>query len=165
MRRRCWFTLFCLWCCTIALCAPGCEKPVAATIDADEALMEKITRVTTSSPRGEIDLPSIAGSEWDQLFVIAPFTPPQDIHQILGFAWPGTAKTKVQHSDTVTLLVFVKDQQVTRWLEYPRIKADFSTVASRSGYKPEQAHFTVRRDDVWPTVELTPATVRSAKTE
>jgi hypothetical protein len=151
MRTKWWVLQASLCACAVVV-AGGCRKAVQRT-QADEALSKRIAAATSGRNASELNFAWLAPRDWDQMYIFAPYTNRQDIDQRLGFAWSDTSATRVDESETISLLVFVKDKKVTHWVDFPREKADFSLVSSPTAYTPRDARFSVRNDKVWPMVE------------
>ena len=111
-----------------------------------------IARAATTQPGEKIDLARLTDFDWDRLYIFGPHAKKSEIESALGFDWPGVSKTKIAKSDEVALLVFTKEKKVVGWLEYPRLKADFSFVSSSKGYTREEARFAIKSESTWPVV-------------
>lgn len=144
----------------LAAAAGGCDRNVEQP-NAALTLGSQLRKATTR-PAAPINVAELTDFAWDRLFIFAPFTAHNDIHESLGFHWSGVATTNIHQSDVNTLLVFVKDQRVLGWCEYPRVKADFSLVSSTTGYAPKDAVFNIRTEKAWPTVAMAKAPVKAA---
>jgi hypothetical protein len=114
----------------------------------------QIAKSATAHPTAPLNVAELTDFQWDRLYIFAPFASHDDIQESLGFAWPNVSKTHIHHSDVNTLLVFVKDKQVAGWIEYPRVKADFSLVSSMTGYAPKDATFNIKTTKAWPAVAI-----------
>jgi hypothetical protein len=49
----------------------------------------------------------------------------------LGFDWNAEARTAIEDSDDIALLVFVKDGDVLEYVEHPRADGDFSRLSGK----------------------------------
>lgn len=88
-----------------------------------------------------IQLADFTDFEWDAVHIFSPYTLPDAVDRSLGFEWTRTVRTSISQNDSVSLLVFVHDGRVVRWIEMPRAPIDFSTVAVGSPYTAEEARF------------------------
>jgi hypothetical protein len=150
-------SLFLLAASIAGLVGVGCDKGHDNQPNAAATLGAVIARAATTQPHEKIDLARLTDFDWDRLYIFGPHSKRDEIESALGFDWPGVSKTKIAKSDEVTLLVFTKDKAVAGWLEYPRLKADFSFVASSKGYTREEARFAIKSENTWPVVAQTRA--------
>jgi len=90
-----------------------------------------------------LDFRRLAPFAWQRLFVFPPYTAREDIYSSLGFHWDGVEQLSIEDRDSNTLLVFVQDRTVTRYLEHPRVQGDFSMLQAGHGYTPDEAYFEV----------------------
>ncbi len=83
--------------------------------------------------------------EWERVYVIQPYTPPETINQKLGFEWAGAKRSAIQSIDTIRLLVFVKGKEVVADVEYKVWNGVFEGDQGR-GYSVEEATFVVEEE-------------------
>ena len=81
---------------------------------------------------------------WDRMLVFGPYSNQTTVEKSLGFAWPGFRQTTIESSDSVCLIVFVKDKQVIHWCEQPRA-IELGSLTNDTGYQPSEAKFEVDR--------------------
>ena len=79
-----------------------------------------------ASKAAPIDLAVVGPASWDRVCVLGPYTTNETAEKVLGFKWNAESKTSIAASDAVNVLVFVQNQQVVAYTEYPRNKGDFS---------------------------------------
>ncbi|CAN5794839.1 hypothetical protein BH20ACI3_BH20ACI3_06090 [soil metagenome] len=84
--------------------------------------------------------------EWERVYVIQPYTPPETINQKLGFEWAGAKRSAIQSIDTIRLLVFVKAKKVVAAVEYKVWNGFFKGDGGR-GYSIEEATFVVEEEE------------------
>lgn len=68
--------------------------------------------------------------EWDMLYIFGPYTPTSDIDSKLGTSNSSIKQVGIESRDDISLLVFLKQNEIKAVLPYPRQKADFSRIAS-----------------------------------
>ena len=102
-----------------------------------------------------IDLRSVEAGDWDRVCVLGPYSSDQAAKEALGFSWPVEARSSIEESDSISLLLFVRGKQVALAAEHPRTQGDFAELSGRC-FAPEHAQFVRRADraDNWP--ELVP---------
>lgn len=88
-----------------------------------------------------IDLQRTVPGPWTRVCILGPYSDNSTAHRTLGFAWPVERKSAIRTSDTITLLLFVGQDAVIRFIEHPRAAGDFSNLAGQCIAR-EQAHFT-----------------------
>jgi hypothetical protein len=138
----------------------GCSKPADDQPNAAALLGAKIARTAATQPSERIDLAQLTDFDWDRLYIFGPHTKRDEVQNALGYEWAGVSKTKIARSDEISLLVFTKDRKVVGWLEYLRLKADFSFVSSSTGYTRDEARFAIRAEKPWPVVAQTRASAQ-----
>jgi hypothetical protein len=99
---------------------------------------------------------------WDRMYVFGCYSSRASVEGALGFSWPDFNKTTIESSDSVVLVVFVKNGKVISWYEQPR-KIGLSHLANDKGYSRSEALFIVDRSSGWvefksPTAATVPAT-------
>ncbi|MCQ2748468.1 MAG: hypothetical protein MJ246_00175 [Clostridia bacterium] len=88
--------------------------------------IKTIANELNESNKTVIDFKDIIKEDWDSMFVFDPYTSYETIYEALGFEWDEIYKTGISYRDDITLLVFVKDMKVVRYIEYPTAYGDFS---------------------------------------
>jgi hypothetical protein len=83
---------------------------------------------------------------WELFYVFPPYTSEGEIERALGFNWLSVRFTTIEVSDSVNLLVFVREGRVVRWLEFPRGAGEFGGIAPLSPLTPGQALFILVGD-------------------
>lgn len=100
--------------------------------------------------RGEgtvIRLSELTHLPWDHVCIFGPYTPPAQIEQTIGIAWPGASDSGIEMSETFNLIVFVSDHQVALSVRYPRSYGDFDPSVCRRALTQQQSLFVVTRDE------------------
>ncbi len=77
-----------------------------------------------------LNFKDIVPEEWDLMHVFPALTSCENIEAALGFNWDDVYKTNISFKSDVDLLVFVRDSNVARYIEYPKIYGDFSSLDS-----------------------------------
>lgn len=113
---------------------------------AGRTFSHNLTDHVLRKPPGSIDINQLTTFAWDRMFVFGPYTPRERIHATLGSYWNDANRTSIEHSDSITLVVFLRNGEVVYWCEHPRDKGDLTSIALPQGYSPEEAHFQVRLD-------------------
>jgi hypothetical protein len=114
-----------------------------------------------------IDFASVADFDWDRVYFFPPYPSQSNIEKTLGFQWPGLGGSKIESSDGVTLIVFVKGNRVVHAFDHPRNQGDFTSVQRPEGFTKREAQFVVLRDghEHWPVIQLARGkTVEATKT-
>ena len=109
-----------------ALALGGCGRDA---VRAEDAWPELETAVQSSAQTGKPLEPvdSVGDRRWDRLYVFGPYTPRAEINRQIGFEWKGTSA--IDSQDAVQLLLLVDGKRVTRAVDLPRGRADFSCLA------------------------------------
>ncbi|RKD25916.1 hypothetical protein BEP19_03020 [Ammoniphilus oxalaticus] len=100
------------------------------------------------SNQDSIEFKEIADFPWDRMFIFPPYTPVETINEELGVSWSKVGSTGIQNRDDINLIVFVKDNKVVRYLEYPRGQGDFADIKKTGGFEPEAAVFQVVKEQI-----------------
>ncbi len=84
------------------------------------------------------------GFEWDKMYVFGPYTSQKDVESLIGISWPEFKQTTVKSSDSVCLVLFVRDSEVVGWYEQPRT-IDLSWLTKGEPYMRSDAVFRIDR--------------------
>jgi hypothetical protein len=109
----------------------------------DSKLISDIDRTIANNK--VLNLQTITPFAWDKLYIFTPYTSEAEIKKCLGFNSEEVGDRGVQ-SDSINLMVFVKDGKAIEHLEYPRSKGDFVEIKNCQNFTPETALFTVKTD-------------------
>jgi hypothetical protein len=112
------------------------------------------TAVSTNAT--QINLADLTDFAWDNLYIFAPYTTPEQINVALGFTWPDAESSDIAMHDDITLLVFVENGRVVDHVEFPRAQGDFAAAAAAQPYPPEQAVFVLDNSN---GIQLMPTTL------
>lgn len=127
----------------------SCEQSKS---DLKETLFSVVVKKRGSEDRVMVSLNELTDFQWQRMFIFVPYTPIQKIHKSLGFEWDRAEKTNVHMRDDICLLVFVSNNQVVQYVEYPRNYGDFSEIHIERGFSPSEALFEVveaERGESW----------------
>ncbi len=103
-----------------------------------------INEITAQAPNS-IDFKNIANDKWSRVCFFGPYA--LKSNDILGFDWDVTKKTSVSGDDTINIIVFATEKQVTEFVVVPRAKADFWKL-SRQCFPRNNAKF-IYEPSVW----------------
>lgn len=95
---------------------------------------------------GVVDFARVGPSDWERVYFFHPYTPPQYIHQVLGFHWDDVDRTSIGSDEAINLVVFVRDGRAVGWFEHSRNRGDLKALANGTGFPRDQAQFRVVRD-------------------
>ena len=70
------------------------------------------------------------------MFIFEPYTSLDEIHVQLGYNWREAQTTNIDSSETIYLLVFVKNHKVVRYYKWPRTISDFQILEGRNMFSP-----------------------------
>jgi hypothetical protein len=122
----------------VALAAVG-----AGCSGSDAELGQRIAAEVAKGAGTVVRLAEVADFSWDELHIFDPYSSRDLIESRLGFEWPQADHAGIQDSDGVTLLVFVKNGGVVRYVTQPRNQGDFAGLNEPAGLTPTEAIFTV----------------------
>lgn len=132
--------------CLLALCLMlvGCNCPQISNTIAEQV-----------SAANAVDFHTFVPGNWDRFCVLGPYSTGETARDTLGFSWPIGSRSSVKSNDGISLLLFVREQQVVHSVDHPRNKGDFAKLSGRC-FTSEQAQFVLKagRTDNWP--ELVP---------
>lgn len=100
---------------------------------------------------GSVDMAGAVPVSWDKVCILGPYTGDAHAQATLGFDWPADRRSRIESSDDISLLVFVRDVSVVEYVDHPRREGDFSTLDGRC-FRREDATFKLapQRPDNWP---------------
>ncbi len=88
--------------------------------------VSSIVKQLDENPKGVIDLTSLGPATWDKICVVSPYMGNSEAAKRIGFEWDVEKKTSIYYSDHISLLVFIKGEEVIAFSEHPRDKGDFT---------------------------------------
>ena len=127
----------------------SCEQ---SRSDFNETLSSMAVKKRGCEERVMVSLNKLTDFQWQRVFIFAPYTPVQKIYKSLGFEWEHAEKTNIHMRDDICLLVFVLNNRVVQYFEYPRNYGDFSKIHVKGGFAPSEALFEVveaEGDESW----------------
>lgn len=95
-----------------------------------------------------INFQSLTDFKWDKLYIFFPYTPTDEIINTLGFNWSKVEKTSIWCDEGINLLVFVSNERVVKYIEYPRNYGDFLSL-NKKVFTPQEAIFELRKQGDW----------------
>ena len=107
-------------------------------------LYESIIQIIKKYENGEskcINLGNVNEISWEKLYIFGSYSYPEDIDTKLGTFWLGSRFTQIKYSDAVILLVFVKDNHVSQYVEFYKGDGDFSGNKTGLIYNKNEAKF------------------------
>lgn len=130
-------------CCSVVL-------PCGHSSGVGDPLIEQLTGEVVRAPAGNepIRMAAVTDFKWDQLFLFAPYTPTEHIVTVTGLNSAAEVESSgIEGRDDITLLVFLADGKLQKWVPFPRGKVDFAGLAEEGPLTPEQAVFTRQNID------------------
>ena len=124
----------------IAILALSCPRewrltpPVAVTGAIEARIQDRSDRIA---------LRDLSDFDWDRVFVFGPYTTSQTITKTVGFELPELAGYHIDESDSIQIIVFVKDNKDVRNEQINRGKFEFAPQALASPFTPATAVFRV----------------------
>lgn len=115
-----------------------------ATPDGELGKLDMLIDLYKNGRISVIDISSITDFSWDRLYIFEPYTSPTWLDAALGSSWRTNCSTRIEYSDGVTLLLFMKNGKVMHCADYPR-STDFQVPwpPPEGGYSPRQARFVL----------------------
>jgi hypothetical protein len=89
---------------------------------------------------------TITDFKWDYFIVLPPYTNVQELSNKINVDLNELNETGIKHSDRINLLVFIKNNKLYKYTEYPP-NPDFSRLNSEDLYPPEDAVFKMSKPD------------------
>ena len=94
-----------------------------------------------------LDLAKVSSKDWSRVCYIPPYALNKYAKKRLGFDWSIEENTDISTNDGISLLVFVKNDEVVEFVQHPRNKGDFGfTCLSR-----QSAKFAISKTGEWIT--------------
>jgi hypothetical protein len=130
------------------------EKTQKAQINQREQLivdLDRLVQLYKNGKVGAIDISSITPFEWEKLYLFSPYSSAENIFKTLGFT--DEIRSYIATDDGIILFVFVKDNKVVQYMDFPR-NPDFNSVVNDSGYNQVDAIFVL--DNEGKVVRISP---------
>ncbi|HWU35097.1 MAG TPA: hypothetical protein VN023_07675 [Methylovorus sp.] len=106
---------------TLALLLLGCYE----RIDSPEQL--RVVSAITSQAPGPIDFKNLADKQWSLVCFFGPYASKSS--DVLGFNWELENKIEVMGDESINVIVFATEKNVTKFVVIPREKADFAEMS------------------------------------
>lgn len=87
-----------------------------------------------------MNLAEVLPSLWEKVCILGPYATSNHAYDTLGFAWPVEMESIISTNDSIALLLFVNNQEITDFVEHPRRDGDFANL-SRQCFSRDQAIF------------------------
>jgi len=111
----------------------------------DSPTQQRIVGEIARQAPGPISFSNIADEKWSRVCFFGPYT--LNSTEVLGFDWEVTKKTGIGGDDTINVIVFATNNEVTEFVVVPRHKADFWKL-SRQCFPRSNANF-IYQEKVW----------------
>lgn len=90
-------------------------------------------------------LDTITAFKWDNFLIIPPYTQLSFLSKKINIDLSILKKTGIEYSDDKSILVFIKNNKVLKFTEYPRNPGDFANINSLELFIPENAIFKLTK--------------------
>jgi len=90
---------------------------------------------------------TITEFKWDKFLIIPPYTKLSTLSKKLHIDLSELKNTGIEYSDNKSILVFIKNNIILKYTEYPRNPGDFSTINSLELFVPDTAIFKLTKTD------------------
>ena len=88
-----------------------------------------------------VNLAIAAPGEWDRVCIVGPYANNDRAKKILGFYWDVESESSITLNEGISLLLFVRNQDVIFHVEHSREEGDFTTVSSKCFTQSEAVFF------------------------
>jgi hypothetical protein len=92
---------------------------------------KNIARHFESNGRRIINLPGVVTRPWEKVCILGPYMTNGEAKTTLGFEWDAESKTSIRTNEGISLLLFVRGDQVVEYVEHPRRLGDFTNLTMR----------------------------------
>lgn len=123
----------------LVACSRGDDPSISS------AIAEQFDRTTDQV----VDLSVVGPKEWDRVCILPPYTSREQAEKVLGFNWNSDSKSNIGASDTINVVVFVKENEVVAYTEHPRNKGDFSGITQKCVSRELAKYERVPGDSNW----------------
>lgn len=95
-----------------------------------------------------LDLSKVSTKDWERVCYVGPYSTNESVKPRLGFDWNIEENTDIGANDSISLLLFIKKNNVVEFVQHPRNLGDFKfDCLSR-----QDAQFTVSKTGEWFTI-------------
>jgi hypothetical protein len=132
--------------------ASGCSDPKPVISDAIAAQFQQ-------SKGDLVDLAVAHPGDWDRVCIFGPRPGEKAVRIALGFEWNAAQRTHINTNDGISLLLFLKGNEIEDVVEHPRKLGDFASVSGQC-FAPGKARFysapksETRAGGMYPKAEL-----------
>lgn len=112
---------------------------------------EKAVSVDLVIEESMVDLRRQLEGEWQQVCILGPYSNQHHAEEVLGFSYDVVANSHIYSSDSIALLVAVKDGMAVGAYEVNRTNVDFTQLNGQC-FNREKAVFRVKQEG-WPYAE------------
>ena len=95
------------------------------------------------SGQSTVHLRSIPSPAWERVYIFGYYTLPEEITSALGFEWSSPDAEALQNSDSVNLLVFVRQRHVVMSILHDCNGGDFGPDSAGYNYAWDDAEFCI----------------------
>ena len=113
----------------------------------ESTLIDAAEGARSSGTSVQVDLATAAGFEWDQLYVIGPYTPAETTRDRVRVSLPTRRLHRIDARDDVVLLLFLHADELVADLPFPRRHADLLPLVRPASYDRGQAKIEFARRD------------------
>jgi ABC-type amino acid transport substrate-binding protein len=107
--------------------------------------LDKLVALYKNDKIDAIDISTITPFKWEKLYFFSPYSTAEQIFATLGFS--DDIKSFISYDDGIILFIFVKENKVVQYMDYPR-NPDFNSVVRELGYSPSEAIFVLDNEGV-----------------
>jgi hypothetical protein len=94
----------------------------------DEEISRSIAYHIDSRSSAPFSLQSLVRADWQRVCIVAPYATNESFEKVVGFKWNVQRHSSIGGNDGISLLVFIRGQEVVAFTEHPRGKGDFTRV-------------------------------------
>lgn len=98
-----------------------------------------------------IDFYEITKFKWDKLYIVTPYVNPKKYSKKHGIEGIYSVITNIELNDDINCLVFVLNNKIVSYVNYPRNKGDFCNIekTKTEGFTPKEAKFQYVIENGW----------------
>ncbi len=92
------------------------------------------------SKGASVNLATAVPGQWEKVCVLGPYSTNETAKKTLAFAWDVKNKTSITTNEGISLLLFLQENKVVAYVEYPRNRGDFSNLTAQC-FPKEKSQF------------------------
>ncbi len=120
------------------------KQSIKQNLEVKQQMINIVKEYKEDNQKNILDIAKLTDFEWDKLYVVRPYERLNKFIEKNDLILNGKIETQIEVDESVCLLLFVGENKILSYIEYPRVEGDFSYEDDEISFVKEDSVFYIK---------------------